>query len=67
MKIKSYSVEGPIVGLVKQFAVWGEEGSCSAPLIYLQRPNWITNDAQWLTVVNSVRMVLPLDFEVDWP
>ena len=64
MKVKSYSVSGPIDGLVKQHAVWVEEGSFLAPLIYLQRPKWIANDAQWLEIVNSVRITLPVDFEV---
>lgn len=64
MKIESYTVEGPIDGLVKQHAIWVHEGGVVAPLIYLQRPKWIVNDAQWLTIVNSVRMVLPADFEV---
>ena len=64
MKVKSYSVEGPIKGLVKQHAIWAQEGNISGPLVYLQRPKWIANDAQWLTIVNSVRMVLPADFEV---
>ena len=67
MKVKSYSVEGPIDGLVKQSAVWGYDKQCIFPLIYLQRPKWIANDAQWQTIVNSVRMVLPPDFEVGGP
>ena len=64
MKVERYTVEGPIHGLVKQHAIWAEEGNTGAPLVYLQRPKWIANDAQWLTIVNSVRMVLPADFEV---
>ena len=64
MKVKSYSVEGPIDGLVKQSAVWVKDGIFMCPLIYLQRPKWIANDAQWQNIVNSVRMVLPPDFEV---
>lgn len=64
MKVESYSVEGPIKGLVKQHTVWAQEASCMAPLIYLQRPKWTVNDAQWLVIVNSVRLELPADFEV---
>ena len=64
MKVKSYSVEGPIEGLIKQHAVWAEEGSCIFPLIYLQRPKWIVKDDQWKKIVNSVRLTLPENFEV---
>ena len=64
MKVESYAVEPPIDGLIKQHAVWGHEASTIFPLIYLQRPKWITNDAQWLAIVNSVRLVLPANFEV---
>ena len=64
MKVKTYSVNSPFKGLNKQHAIWAHEGGISGPLVYLQRPKWIANDAQWLTIVNSVRMVLPADFEV---
>lgn len=64
MKVKSYALSGPIEGLVKQHAIWAEEGTCMAPLIYLQRPKWISNDAQWKKICESVRLELPKEFEV---
>lgn len=64
MKVKSYSVSGPVEGLVKQHAVWAEDGSTLAPLVYLQRPKWIANDVQWLAIVNSIRLDLPAGFDV---
>ena len=64
MKVESYTVEGPIDGLVKQHAIWAQEGSTGAPLVYLQRPKWIANDAQWLAIVASIRLELPVCFEV---
>ena len=64
MKVESYSVGGPVDGLVKQHAIWAQEGSTVAPLVYLQRPKWIANDAQWFTIVNAIRLQLPAGFEV---
>ena len=64
MKIESYGVQGPIEGLVKQHAIWVHEGSTGTPLVYLQRPKWIANDAQWSVIVTSIRLELPVDFEV---
>ena len=64
MKVESYSVQGPVAGLVKQHAVWVQEGCNGTPLIYLQRPKWIANDDQWQKIVSSVRLNLPTDFEV---
>jgi len=34
------------------------------PLVYLQRPKWITNDSVWAKIVDSVRLNLPKNFEV---
>ena len=64
MKVESYSVQGPVDGFVKQHAVWMQNGCTGAPLIFLQRPKWITNDEQWQKIVGSVRLNLPADFEV---
>lgn len=64
MKVKTYSVTGPIHGLIKQHAVWAEEGSVIAPLIYLQRPKWISNDDQWEKIVSSISLDLPAGFKV---
>ena len=65
MKIVSYGTSKPIDGLCKQSAVWmnDDSGSC-APLIYLQRPKWIKDDAVWETVTKAVRINLPQGFEV---
>ena len=64
MKIESFCVEGPIKGLVKQHAIWAYGDGTVIPLAYLQRPKGIANDAQWLTIVASIRLQLPVDFEV---
>ena len=65
MKVHHYHVSGPIDGACKQSAVWarGKEGGHS-PLIYLQRPKWITDDAAWNQIVKSVRINLPRNLEV---
>ena len=63
MKVESYCVEGPIKGLVKQHAIWAYGEATVIPLVYLQRPKGIANDAQWLTIVASIRLELPAGFE----
>ena len=65
MKVTHCHVSGPSPGICKQGAVWarGEDG-VHWPLIYLQRPKWITNDAQWRKIVASVQLRLPKNFEV---
>lgn len=57
--VTSYSVCKPIPGICKQWAVWihvesAEGGAYSAPLIYLQRPKWFTDDEEWEKVCDSV-------------
>jgi hypothetical protein len=64
MKVYSYSVEDPIKGMTKQHAVWATAGGRTVPLIYLQRPKWITNNDQWNTIVKAVRLDLSAGFEV---
>ena len=64
MKVETYTVEGPIKGLVKQHAIWAYGDGTVTPLAYLQRPKWIASDAQWLTIVASIRLELPAGFEV---
>ncbi len=65
MKVTHYHVSGPVSGICKQSAVWarGEDGVHS-PLIYLQRPKWIEDDAVWNRIVASVQIRLPRNLEV---
>jgi len=64
MKIESYSTNRPVAGICRQYGVWAQEGSVTSPLIYLQRPKWIKDDAAWLKIVESIRLELPQGFEV---
>jgi hypothetical protein len=64
MIIQSYSISSPVKGICKQHAAWGMTGNCAVPLIYLQRPKWITDDAVWENIVESVRLVLPDGLDV---
>ena len=65
MKVTHYHVSGPSTGVCKQSAVWvrGEDG-VHWPLIYLQRPKWITDDAVWNKIVASVQLRLPRNMEL---
>lgn len=65
MLLKSYSVDGPVEGLCKQQAVWGHSGVRACPLIFLQRPKWIKDDSVWQKIVDSVKLDLPVGFEVN--
>jgi hypothetical protein len=64
MKVESYSIASPAKGLSKQHVILANEGCTGAPLVYLQRPKWIADDAQWLAIVASIRLELPAGFEV---
>ncbi len=63
MKIESYSIVRPVQGICKQYAIWGNAGNRTAPLVYLQRPKWIA-ESEWECIVKLVRLELPQDFEV---
>jgi len=66
VKVESYTVnKKPIQNLCKQSAVWGCEGNTSWPLFYMQRPKWIKDDKAWAQIVDSVRLALPCNFEVN--
>ena len=65
MKITHYHLSGPIHPLCKQSAIWvrGKESGL-IPLIFLQRPKWIKDDAVWEKIVKSIQLRLPKEFEV---
>lgn len=64
MKIKSYSVNGPVLPIVKQHAIWVDGGEGLYPLVYFQRPKWLKDDAKWLQIMKSIKLELPAGFEV---
>jgi hypothetical protein len=65
VKITHYHTSGPVDGMCKQSAIWVRgRGSSSYPLVYLQRPKWITDDAAWRKIVDSVSLKLPRGFDV---
>lgn len=65
MKIARYAVDAP-GKMGKQFAIIAREdrGNCWYPLVYLQRPKWIKDDAAWAEICRSVKISLKRDFEV---
>lgn len=65
MKFDSYFIGRPVKGLVKQWAIWAgnKSGNSHVPLIYLQRPKWIKDDAKWEEIVSS--LVLNLNKSMD--
>ena len=64
MKLLSYSKTAPLAGFCSQYAILASNGEFSRPLVYLQRPRWIKDDAQWEAICIAVRINLPAGFEV---
>ena len=64
MKVTHYHIEKGVTGLCKQHAIWGRDGNACAPLVYLQRPKWIKDDAVWEQLVNSIQLKFPKGKEV---
>lgn len=64
MRVTHYHISGPVKGLWKQSAIVGRERTTVAPLVYLQRPKWIKDDAIWKKIVGSVQLQLPQNFEI---
>ena len=63
MIAEKYWIESPDLKYQKQFAVIGSGATC-APIIYLQRPKWIEDNAIWETICQSVTLDLPKGFEI---
>ena len=66
MKLKSYSVCGPMLPQIKQHHILGAAADENAmyPIAYLQRPKWIEDDAAGEAIVKSIRIELPVGFEI---
>lgn len=65
MKVTHYYVGRPTEGMRKQQAIWARgRNESHSPLVYLQRPKWITDDDAWNKIVNSIQLMLPKNFEV---
>lgn len=64
MKIDSYSVNRPLSGICRQYAVWANSGNTTWPLVYLQRPKWIVDDKVWEKITRAIRIDLPEGFEI---
>lgn len=66
MKLGKYSVEPPIEGLTKRWAIWGHdaEKNSMAPLVYLERPKWIKDDSAWEKIVRGIELNLKMMAEI---
>lgn len=66
MKIESFMYSSPRKGQSKQYAIiaMAKDSNRAMPIIYLQRPKWIEDDAVWLEIVKSIRLELPRGFEI---
>lgn len=66
MKIGGYSINSPMEGVCKQWCILAQEygKNYSSPLVYLQRPKWITSDEDWEKIVRSIKISLPSGIEI---
>ena len=64
VKVKTYSKSGPLPSLFSQHCLLASDGTKTRPLVYLQRPKWIKDDAQWSRICAAVTITLPNEFEV---
>ena len=67
MKLESYSKVPAKDAWYKttRDSIWGTfEPNIMSPLIYLQRPMWITCDDTWNKILDSVTLSLPEGFNI---
>lgn len=64
MKLQSYCTGSPD-SFSKQYRLDGlYDPNIIATLVYLQRPKWIKDDEVWKKIVDSIKLELPLGFDV---
>lgn len=63
MNIEKYYVDGPIKGICKSHAIWGQDGGRISPVAYLRKPKYVT-DEQWVEIVAAIKLELPVGFEI---
>jgi hypothetical protein len=65
MKLRRYHIGKPLDGVCKSDALWGtDKAGVDVPLIYFRRPKWITSDAAWNKIINSIVLKLSNGFEI---
>lgn len=64
MKLESYCIGNPC-HISKQFRLDGFfEPNILSTLVYLQRPKWIKDEEVWEKIVDSIKLELPVGFDV---
>lgn len=57
-KLEKYSkTTHPISGICKRSALWGHKGSRIFPLIYFQKPKWISEES-FTKIIESIELNL---------
>ena len=46
-------LSGPIKGVSKSHALWVEGGATSAPIVFLRKPKWVTNNEAWVQFIRG--------------
>jgi len=60
-----YSIERPIKGLIRSWALWAKrKPNIIVPVIYFRKPKSISDDA-WVRIMENMKLGLPLGIEND--
>jgi len=63
-EVKDYEISlEPILGFCKRPALWGYCGNEIVPLVYFQKPKWITEES-FLEIVKNIKLELRKNFKV---
>lgn len=46
-------LSGPIKGVSKSHALWVERGVSCAPIVFLRKPKWVTNNDAWVQFIRG--------------
>lgn len=58
-EVHGISVEAPVPGFSKSYAVYGHSGNAMSPLFYIKRPKWIKDDSCWQQIIKSIHLSIP--------
>ena len=57
--VKAYEITTePVQGICKQPCIWGNNRGRTAPLVYLQKPKWISEES-FLEIIQGLELNMP--------
>lgn len=59
LRLDAYSVsQYPVARVCKSSCIWGHSGNTSLPLVYLRKPQWLS-DESFHEIVSFIKLELP--------